>query len=143
MPQSSVAVPHRLFLLLLLSTFAASGARAADAWWHVAQQLQPAGAVDFTPHGTQPGLSNDLQVSDQCASCHSANADDERAFRPQVRIRGTLADVWTEYDFHFGQTPSHCGVDSIHLLKISGAWKIVSIADTYEATGCPARRPPE
>jgi hypothetical protein len=42
----------------------------------------------------------------------------ERAFRPQVRIRGTLADVWTEYDFHFGGTPSHCGVDSIQLLKI-------------------------
>jgi cyclase len=66
----------------------------------------------------------------------------ERAFAPRVRIRGTLADVWTEYDFHFGPAPSHCGVDSIQLLKLSDGWKIVSIADTFEATDCPAREAP-
>ena len=66
----------------------------------------------------------------------------ERAFSPEVRIRGTLATVWAEYDFHFGQLPSHCGVDAVQLLKTTAGWKIVSIADTYEATGCPAREPP-
>lgn len=90
MPQPSIAVLHRLFLLLLSSTFAASGAHAADSWWQVAQRLQPAGAIDFTPHGTQPGLSNDLQVSDQCASCHSANAEEERAFRPYSSWSGSM-----------------------------------------------------
>ena len=66
----------------------------------------------------------------------------ERAWSPEVRIRGSLATVWAEYDFHFGQTPSHCGVDAVQLLKTSSGWKIVSIADTYEATGCPKREPP-
>ena len=66
----------------------------------------------------------------------------ERAWSPEVRIRGTLATVWAEYDFHFGQTPSHCGVDAVQLLKTPAGWKIVSIADTYEPTGCPAREPP-
>ena len=66
----------------------------------------------------------------------------ERAFSPEVRIRGTLATVWAEYDFHFGQQPSHCGVDAVQLLKTTAGWKIVSIADTYEATGCPPREPP-
>jgi hypothetical protein len=66
----------------------------------------------------------------------------ERAWSPEVRIRGTLATVWAEYDFHFGQTPSHCGVDAVQLLKTPAGWKIVSIADTYEATGCPKREPP-
>ena len=66
----------------------------------------------------------------------------ERAWSPEVRIRGTLATVWAEYDFHFGQTPSHCGVDAVQLLKTSAGWKIVSIADTYEASGCPKREPP-
>ena len=66
----------------------------------------------------------------------------ERAWSPEVRIRGTLATVWAEYDFHFGQTPSHCGVDAVQLLKTPAGWKIVSIADTYEATGCPRREPP-
>src|SRR5215217_717598 len=66
----------------------------------------------------------------------------ERAWSPEVRIRGTLATVWAEYDFHFGQTPSHCGVDAVQLLKTPAGWKIVSIADTYETTGCPPREPP-
>ena len=66
----------------------------------------------------------------------------ERAWSPEVRIRGTLATVWAEYDFHFGQTPSHCGVDAVQLLKTPAGWKIVSIADTYEPTGCPARPAP-
>src|SRR6187431_1083292 len=30
----------------------------------------------------------------------------ERPFNPEVRVRGTLATVWAEYDFHFGSTPS-------------------------------------
>ena len=67
----------------------------------------------------------------------------ERAWSPEVRIRGTLATVWAEYDFHFGQTPSHCGVDAVQLLKTPAGWKIVSIADTYEPTGCPERPPPQ
>ena len=35
----------------------------------------------------------------------------------EVRMSGTLATVWAEYDFHFGQTFSHCGVDAVQLLK--------------------------
>jgi len=66
----------------------------------------------------------------------------ERAWSPEVRIRGTLATVWAEYDFHFGQTPSHCGVDAVQLLKTPTGWQIASIADTYETTGCPMREPP-
>jgi hypothetical protein len=66
----------------------------------------------------------------------------ERTFSPEVRIRGSLATVWAQYDFHFGQTPSHCGVDAVQLLKTASGWKIVSIADTFEPTGCPKRDPP-
>ena len=66
----------------------------------------------------------------------------ERAFSPEVRVRGTLATVWADYDFHFGSTPSHCGVDAVQLLKTPAGWRIVSIADTYETTGCPTRAAP-
>ena len=77
----------------------------------------------------------------------TANASDkrewiERPFNPEVRVRGTLATVWAEYDFHFGSTPSHCGVDALQLIKTSAGWRIVSIADTFEQTGCPARPAP-
>lgn len=56
---------------------------------------------------------------------------------PEVRVRGRLATVWAHYTFHFGETPSHCGVDAVQLLRTDAGWRIVSIADTYETTGCP------
>jgi hypothetical protein len=63
----------------------------------------------------------------------------ERRFDTEVRIRGSLATVWNEYDFHFGSTPSHCGVDAFQLVRTSGEWRIAGVADTYETAGCPAR----
>ena len=66
----------------------------------------------------------------------------ERAFNPQVRVSGTLATVWAEYDFHFGQAFSHCGVDAVQLLKTAQGWRIMSIADTFVREGCEQRSPP-
>ena len=66
----------------------------------------------------------------------------ERMWNPQVRIEGTLATVWAEYDFHFGARFSHCGVDAFQLLKTAErGWVIVSIADTFVRDGCPKRPP--
>lgn len=66
----------------------------------------------------------------------------ERPFDPEVRIEGNLAQVWVAYDFHFGQTFSHCGVDAFQLLKHNGKWVIVAIADTFQREGCPDRGKP-
>ncbi len=66
----------------------------------------------------------------------------ERAFDPRIQIEGTLAQIWAEYDFHFGQTFSHCGVDAVQLLKLNGKWLIVAIADTYQKDGCRDRGKP-
>jgi hypothetical protein len=67
----------------------------------------------------------------------------ERPWNPEVRVRGTLATVWAEYDFHFGTQFSHCGVDAVQLIKLpERGWQIVSIADTFETQGCPSRPPP-
>ena len=65
----------------------------------------------------------------------------ERAFHPEVRISGTLATIWADYDFHLGETFSHCGVDALQLLRFDDGWKIVSLADTYVREGCPPRAP--
>jgi hypothetical protein len=68
----------------------------------------------------------------------------ERAWDPEVRVSGTLATVWAEYDFHFGTQFSHCGVDAVQLLKLpERGWVIVSIADTYVKDGCPVREAPK
>ncbi len=63
----------------------------------------------------------------------------ERVFFPEVRITGTLATVWAEYDFHFGDTFSHCGTDALQLLRTDAGWRIVSLADTFLRTGCGTR----
>jgi hypothetical protein len=66
----------------------------------------------------------------------------ERVFDVEMKIEGTLASVWAPYDFHFGSTFSHCGVDAFQLLKLESGWKIVSLADTFQREGCPRRPAP-
>lgn len=66
----------------------------------------------------------------------------ERVWDPEVRIDGTLATVWAAYDFHFGATFSHCGIDAVQLLRTTEGWRIMSIADTYQTHGCPRRAAP-
>jgi len=69
-----------------------SVARAFDAWVDVSQRLAPLGAsIDFTPHGTQPGLAYSLYGSDDCAGCHGAGGTaTSSAFRPHPTWAGSM-----------------------------------------------------
>lgn len=67
---------------------------------------------------------------------------DERLANPIVQVNGDLASVWVDYWFFAGERFSHCGVDAFVLARHSGAWKIISVADTRRREGCapaPAR----
>lgn len=61
---------------------------------------------------------------------------DEPLFGTEVRVDGPLADVWTFYRFYRGNEFSHCGHNSIQLVRTGEGWKIVSIADTRRTEGC-------
>lgn len=61
---------------------------------------------------------------------------DERMFDPEVRIDGPIAQVWTYYTFRRGDTFSHCGIDSVTLVRSDGAWRIVNFTWTVRRTGC-------
>jgi hypothetical protein len=61
---------------------------------------------------------------------------DERLMNTVVRVQDGLASVWTEYEFWAGERFSHCGVDAILLGKTASGWKVLSIADTRQRTGC-------
>jgi hypothetical protein len=54
----------------------------------------------------------------------------ERMWEPMVAISGSLASVWTPYDFYAGASFSHCGVDTATLLKGEDGWKVVSLSWT-------------
>lgn len=60
----------------------------------------------------------------------------ERMWSPKVLIRGGMAVVWTEYDFHLDGKFTHCGIDSFQLVKTVDGWKISGLAYTVEPTGC-------
>jgi hypothetical protein len=60
----------------------------------------------------------------------------ERMWDPEIRIDGPMATVWAPYDFHRGETFSHCGIDAFQLAQTKDGWKIVSIIYTVRRTGC-------
>ena len=63
------------------------------------------------------------------------NADERIAFET-IKIDGPLALVWTPYKFYYKGKFSHCGVNSFHLVKLAGQWKIQYLIDTRRKTGC-------
>ena len=56
---------------------------------------------------------------------------------PTILIRGPIAVIWGEYEFWIDGEFSHCGVDSVDLVKIGGEWKIANFMWTVEKEGCP------
>ena len=63
----------------------------------------------------------------------------ERMHKPKVRVRGTMASLWTTYTFHIDGKFSHCGYDSFDLAKVDGRWKVVNLSFTAETEGCKRR----
>jgi hypothetical protein len=62
----------------------------------------------------------------------------ERIWDPQVLEQGSLAVVWAPYDFHMNGKFSHCGVDSVSLIKTEAGWRISALSFTRQTSGCPS-----
>ena len=54
----------------------------------------------------------------------------EKLLSYEINIDGPLANAWVKYEFWIDNKLSHCGVNSIHLLKDGLKWKIFSISDS-------------
>ena len=63
-------------------------------------------------------------------------AADERITFQTILIDGPLALVWTPYQFYYQEKFSHCGVNSFHLVRIDGKWKIQYLIDTRRREPC-------
>ena len=59
--------------------------------------------------------------------------------RPRVTVRGRMAQLWGEYEFHRDGQFSHCGVDVATLFKTAEGWKVATLGFTMETTGCKGR----
>lgn len=54
----------------------------------------------------------------------------------EVYTDGDLATAWMDYNFFRGDEFSHCGVNSMNLIRTSDGWKIFSIVDTRRTDNC-------
>jgi len=57
----------------------------------------------------------------------------------EVHIDGDLATAWMNYNFYRGDEFSHCGVNSMNLIRTSDGWKIFSVVDTRRTENCDVR----
>ena len=62
----------------------------------------------------------------------------ERMWSHQVLVDGPMAQVWGPYDFHIDGTFSHCGVNSIGLVRGADGWRIAAVSYTMRKDGCEA-----
>lgn len=61
---------------------------------------------------------------------------EERMHGPKVRVKGSIASVWTYYTFYRDGKFSHCGIDNFDMAKVDGRWRILNISYTAETEGC-------
>ena len=55
---------------------------------------------------------------------------EERILSYKIQIDGSMAQVWTPYEFYINEKLSHIGTNSFTLLLENNIWKIVHIIDT-------------
>jgi hypothetical protein len=55
---------------------------------------------------------------------------EEKILNYKIQIDGTMAHVWTPYEFYVNDKLSHSGVNSFQLYKENEVWKVVYIIDT-------------
>jgi hypothetical protein len=75
------------------------------------------------------------------ANATGPGTNQERYWDPVVHVRGSLAMVWTPYEFWVNGKTSHCGIDAFELVKQDGSWRIGNAMWTVEPDACPALRP--
>lgn len=55
---------------------------------------------------------------------------EERLLNFEVKIDGSMAHVWTPYEFYLNDTFSHGGVNAFTMILENNQWKIVHLIDT-------------
>ncbi len=62
----------------------------------------------------------------------------ERMWNHQVLVDGPMAQVWGPYDFHIDGTFSHCGVNTIGLVRGADGWRVAAVSYTMRKDDCGA-----
>ena len=125
---------------VILRTF--DGMRAGDSTM-VRSAVAPGTALTsvMVREGKTVTRSGSMEGFIQAVGTPHAEVWDERVSNFVVHVDGPLAHAWMNYTFYLGDRLSHCGVNSIQLMRGDDGWKITSISDTRRREGCPALPP--
>ena len=122
-----LAVVDRFMIAISTNDFALMAQLRAEGSVNVVERPQAGGTLvtrrPFAPDGPKPGNYK------------------ERYWDPVVHVRGSLAVVWTPYEFWRDGKTSHCGIDVFEMFKEQGTWRIGNMMWTVEPDACPALRP--
>ena len=90
--------------------------------------------IDTSKPGSEPrSFANEEYLAQLQASKQAMR---ERIWNPEVRVHGSIANVWTPYDFWIDGKLNQCGVDAFDLIKTDKGWKLAGGVYTIEK-GCP------
>ena len=105
----------------------ASDSDAVGAVFHDNATLQSVSATGSGTFQIQGG-----EIAGFVASIGGApeGALDEKIGEVTVQIDGGLAHAWMDYEFHYQGQRSHCGVNSMQLVKVADGWQILNVVDT-------------
>ncbi len=105
---------------------------------HDAAMIKNGMTADARLVASRPGRPPSATPVSDFANSISSNQNQllERIWNPTVMIRGNIAMVWADYDFHLNGKFNHCGVDAFLLVKSDEGWKISAISYTSETEGC-------
>lgn len=102
-------------------------------------ELDPAMRVTLlrpAPEGGVRVMAMDGAAFVRLAAAPAGPFLDEPIRNPKVTIDADLASVWAEYQVRINGAVSHCGFDAFHLVRKAGAWKLLTVADTFRREGC-------
>ena len=97
------------------------------------------GAVLQTVRSSDSGFSLSETPIDAFASSVGSSEPgqlDEQLHSLSVHLDGGLATAWMDYTFYYDGSFSHCGVNTMNLIRTGSGWKIFSIADTRRQQDC-------
>lgn len=80
--------------------------------------------------------TSDMEQFIRTVEQSAAGSLDEQLSAISINTDGDLATAWMNYTFYYDGKFSHCGVNSMNLLKTESGWKIFSIVDTRRQDDC-------
>lgn len=139
-PAQDEANDRAAILELMDQAFAAVASGDPDDWRAI--QLAEGTTLSFRPDG-EGGQAMRMESNEQAVQQEpTEDVYMERWIgEPTVMIRGPIAVVWGEYEFFINGERSHCGVDSIDVVKVDGVWRLANFMWTVEPDGCPDTSP--